>query len=84
MTSILVILHANENWIKIKPISTIQTPKKETTLDINLTQIKPVNKMLKQATVIKQIIDATNTINKKEKEPTHDKNWFILKNEESK
>jgi len=40
--------------------------------------------MMKNATAIKQIIDATNTINKKEKEPTHDKNWFILKNEASK
>jgi len=40
--------------------------------------------MMKNATVIKQIIDATNTTNKKKKEPAHDKNWFILNNEEGK
>ena len=76
MTSILAVLHANDNWIKIEPISTMQTPKKETPVDINLTQIKPVNKMLKQATVIKQIIDATSKT--KKKKPTNDKNWFII------
>jgi len=77
-------LSANENWIKIEPINQTKIPKPKSKLDVNLTQIEPVSKMMKNATAIKQIIDATNTINKKEKEPTHDKNWFILKNEASK
>ena len=37
--------------------------------------------MMKNATVIKQLIDATS---KKEKVATNDKNWFILNNENSK
>ncbi len=40
--------------------------------------------MMKNATVIKQIIDATNTTNKKEKQSANDKNWFAINSEESK
>ena len=39
---------------------------------------------MKNVTAIKQIIDATDTTSKKEKQPANDKNWFILNNEESK
>ena len=78
-----VISSANENWIPITPTYNEQTPKVKpnTQLDINLSQIEPINKMMKKATVIKQIIDATN---KKEKPTTNDKNWFVLKSEENK
>lgn len=75
------IMLANENWIKIEPINKAQTPRSNIKLDVNLSQIEPVNKMMKNATVIKQIIDATS---KKEKQHTSDKNWFILNNEVSK
>lgn len=40
-------LYTNENWIKIEPINTTQTPTKEAPQDVNLSQIEPVNKMLK-------------------------------------
>ena len=78
-----VSLYANENWIKIEPINTAQTqkPKQETQVDVNLSKIEPVNKMMKNVTLIKQIIDATN---KKEKQTKSDKNWFILGKEKSK
>ena len=78
-----VISSANENWIPIAPTDNKQAQKvkPKTQLDVNLSQIEPVNKMMKKATVIKQIIDATN---KKEKATTNDKNWFVLKSEASK
>ena len=77
-------LSANENWIKIEPINQTKVPKHKSKLDVNLSQIEPVSKMMKNATAIKQIIDATNTTNKKEKELAHDKNWFTLNNKEGK
>jgi len=74
-------LSANENWIKIEPINQTKTPKPKNKVDVNLSEIAPINKMIKNATAIKQIIDATS---KKEEKPTNDKNWFILNNEGSK
>ena len=79
-----VSLSANEKWIKIEPINQTKTSKPKNKVDVNLSQIAPINKMMKNATAIKQIIDATNTTSKKEKQPTSDKNWFVLNNEESK
>ncbi len=76
-----IILSANDNWIKIEPINKTKASKSNTKLDVNLSQIEPVNKMMKNATAIKQLIDVTS---KKEKQPTNDKNWFVLKSEESK
>ncbi len=75
---IFISLSANENWIKIEPMNQTQTPKPKNKLDANLSKIAPINKMMKNATVIKQIIDATS---KKEKQTTNDKNWFVLKEE---
>ena len=66
---------ANEKWIPIKPIEKHQFPKQNNKLDINLSQVAPINKMLKNATVIKQLIDATS---KKEKAVSNGKNWFVL------
>ncbi len=74
-------LYADKNWIQLEPIDKTQTTKSKTKLDVNLTQIEPINKMMKNATLIKQLIDATN---KKEKVATNDKNWFILNNENTK
>ena len=68
-------LYADKNWIKIEPINKTETSKSKTNLDINLSQIKPINKMMKNARVLKQLIDATN---KKEKVNITDKNWFII------
>ena len=74
-------LYADKNWIQIEPINKTQTAKPKTKLDVNLSHLEPINKMMKNATVIKQLIDATN---KKEKPTSNEKNWFVLKGEDSK
>ena len=81
ITFISISLSANENWIKIEPLNKTKTPKPKNKIDVNLSQIEPINKMIRNATAIKQIVDATS---KKEKRPTNDKNWFVLNNEKSK
>jgi len=46
--------------------------------NINLSKIEPLNKMMKNAIIIKQLIDATS---KKEKQTTttdNNKNWFEI------
>ena len=65
-------LYADKNWIQIEPKSKV---------DVNLSQIEPINKMIKKATVFKQLIDA---MSKKENVDTNDKNWFILNSEKTK
>ena len=74
----VIILSANENWIPIKPMSQEQSPKQNTKLDVNLSQVEPINKIIKNATAIKQLIDATS---KKDKAVANDKKWFIFKEE---
>ena len=81
ITFISIELFANENWIKIEPINKTQATMKNTRVDVNLSQIEPINKMMKNITVVKQLIDTTS---KKEKPTTNDKNWFSLKKEGSK
>jgi hypothetical protein len=74
-------LSADRNWIPIKSIQTHQThqtQQKHTKEDVNLSQIAPINKMMKNATLIKQLLEAAS---KREKVLTNDKNWFILKEE---
>ena len=65
------IVSANENWIPITPVDKPQTSK----------QVGAVNKMIKNAAVIKQLIDTTG---KKEIVTTKEKNWFVVGGEESK
>ena len=74
-------MSANENWIKIEAINKTQTSKSSPKIDVNLSQIEPINKMMKNATAIKELIDATS---KKDKPPSNEKNWFVLNNEKSK
>ncbi|MGE4418843.1 MAG: hypothetical protein AB7D38_03290 [Sulfurimonas sp.] len=62
---------ADENWIPITPVDKPQTSK----------HVGAVNKMIKNAAVIKQLIDTTS---KKEIVTTKEKNWFVLSSEESK
>ena len=69
---------ASENWIPITPLDKDKAPIVSTKLDVNLSQIEPINKMIKKITVIKQLIDVST---KKEAPTTNEKNWFILKNE---
>ncbi|PHS57290.1 MAG: hypothetical protein COB17_06770 [Sulfurimonas sp.] len=77
---ITIKISANENWIKIEPINKTQTSKSNTKVDIDLSQIEPINKMMKNATVIKQLIDATS---KKDEPTSNEKNWFVLNAEDS-
>ena len=74
-------LYADKNWIEIEPVNKTKIVKAKTKLDINLSQIQPLNKMMKNVTVVKQLFDATS---KKEKTTTNDKNWFTLNNENAK
>ena len=74
-------LYADKNCIQIEPINKTQITKSKTKLNVDLSQIEPLNKMMKNATVIKQLIDATN---KKEEPVNNEKNWFVLKGEDSK
>lgn len=74
-------LPADNNWIQIEPINKTKTVKPKTKLDVDLSQIEPINKMMKKVTVLKQLVDATS---KKEKVATNDKNWFIINNENTK
>ena len=71
----LISSSANENWIQIKPIEETKTQKASTKQDVNLSQIEPINKIMKNATAIQRLIDARK---KKDKPITDDKNWFVL------
>ncbi len=77
LTLITVSLYANENWIKIETAD--KTSKQDIKTDVNISQIEPLNNLVKSATVIKQLIDYT----KKEKESLKEKNWFMIKAESS-
>ena len=82
LISLITNLHAEKNWIPMEPLNKTQTskptPKK---VDINLSQIAPINAMMQKATLLKQLMDTTS---KKEKAPTNDKNWFNLSTEDAK
>lgn len=65
-------LYADKNWIEIDP---------KAKKDVDLAQIEPINKILRKATFLKQLVEATG---KKEKVETNDKNWFILNSENDK
>ncbi|WP_373004005.1 hypothetical protein [Sulfurimonas sp.] len=71
---------ADKNWIKINPQEQTKTLKSDTKADLNLSQIQPINRILRNATLIKQLID-----NKRKEKPTaNDKNWFVLNTKDSK
>ena len=76
-----ITISADKNWIPITPLDKDQTPKPTKKLDVNLSQIEPINKMMKNVTVVQQLIEATS---KKEKPATNDKNWFVLNTKETK
>lgn len=81
LTFLTINLYADKNWIQIEPRNEIQTTKLKSKLDVNISQIEPINKMMKNATAIKQLLDATS---KKDLQSTNEKNWFVLNIEESK
>ena len=73
---ITTILPADKNWIQIEPINKTHIEKSKTKLNVNLSQIVPINNMMRKASVIKQLIDATTS--KKKKVSTNTKNWIAL------
>ena len=75
---ITINLNADKNWIKIEDIN--KTQKTKSKLDLDIFQIEPVNKMIKNLKVVKQLIDST----KKEKAVTNDKNCYTDKNMDNK
>ena len=81
LTFLTINLYADKNWFPIESTNGAQIEKPKNKFDVNLSQIEPINKMLKNATVIKQLIDATS---KKDKPVSNEKKWFVLNAEESK
>jgi len=76
---VTITLYANENWIKIEPMNGTKKVEKKAKIDVDVSKVKPINKMLKNITIIKQLLDATS---KKEKPTTNnEKNWFVLNKE---
>lgn len=76
--SILLItpnLYADKNWIDIQPINQPKSKETKKNIDINLTQIKPINTMMQRATIIKDII---KIVDKKKELPKDEKNWFLI------
>jgi hypothetical protein len=78
---IAVKISANENWIEIEPLNKTQTSKSNTKIDVDLSQIEPINNMMKNATVMKKLMDATS---KKGVPASNEKKWFVLNTENSK
>ncbi len=72
----IISLSANENWIPISPLT--KTAKNTTRSDINLSQTEPINNIIKNAKVVKQLLDATA---KKDLPTTNEKDWFTLSND---
>ena len=70
-----VLIIANENWIKIESINKKQAQKSHKQLNVNLSQIEPINKIMKRASIVKQLID---TKGKKETQTSSGKNWFEI------
>lgn len=67
-------LYANENWIKIEQVDKTKKLKQTTKTDLTISQVQPISKLIKNAKLIKQLIDNT----KKETSEVKDKNWFVL------
>lgn len=77
---IIVNLYASEKWIKIEPITDTQivkAQKPKSKLDINLSQIAPISKMMQNISLIQQVIKATSKKETK-RESSSTKNWFIM------
>ncbi len=72
---ITINLSADKNWIPIGPAD--KAPQKNTQLEVNPSQIEPINKIMKNVMLIKQLIDHT----KKEESVANEKDWFVLNDE---
>ncbi|MCK4874985.1 MAG: hypothetical protein KAS26_03965 [Sulfurimonas sp.] len=76
---ITVNLYADKKWISIEPVSTTQNTKENVNkLDIKPSQMQPINKLIRNAKIIKRLVD-----NKRDKEKSNEdskKNWYSLEN----
>ena len=70
-----VLIIANENWIKIESINKKQAQKSHKQLNVNLSQIEPIRKIIKRASIVKKLIDIEG---KKERESKSRKSWFKI------
>lgn len=72
-------VYADKKWISIEPISTTQNTKQESSkLKINPSQLQPIKKLIKNATIIRRLVD--NKSDKKKLNEGSRKNWYSLEN----
>jgi nitrogenase subunit NifH len=83
LTIISINLNAHDKWIKIEALNDNKTktktkiePKFIDSLNSNLTQILPFNKILRNKALVEKILIATK---KEKKKPASSKKWFTLK-----
>lgn len=50
-------LYAHKNWIPLQTTDKLHTPKATTKVDINLSKIAPLNKIMKNATLLQQLLN---------------------------
>lgn len=72
-----VTLSAEKNWIPIEAVESTKTPEQNTQLGAELSQVEPIKKIMKNAILIKELMDKKEKVNSAD-----DKNWFELKNME--
>lgn len=70
-------VYADKVWIPINEKSTMPKAEKETPLDINISQIKPINRLMQNAKVINYFLKNKDV--KKEISKENEKKWFIIK-----
>lgn len=75
-TLLSISLYANENWIEIEPQKRTKTPQRSAVKEINISELAPLNSVLKRATIIKSLLETTAI----EKKPNinDSKKWFPL------
>jgi len=86
LTIISINLHAHDKWIKIEPLNdnkpktktkTKIEPKSIDSLNSDLTQLLPFNKILRNKALVEKILLSTK---KEKKKPASSKKWFTLSN----
>ena len=69
-------LHSNEKWIPLVSPNKPHNKKRSVPLDVNVSQARPMNNLIKNATLIKELFEKK----RKEVSPQNDKNWFVINN----
>ena len=83
LCSILITInvHADKKWIPIETTKTTQKTKENIKLDVNLSKIQPINKLMRNVIAIKQLIDSSKN---QKSNISNNKNWYVLDNMEGK